>query len=133
MTLASDGTLAKRELIYSKTSNGFWPDWTGVRIEGVNAHHWVFCCKSAIVDEPLKKFSFKASILNAIVDFELLRPDLEHSVPRSDRVKGGRPPYNVLMFRVLILQASHSLSDERISDHPTSAMKNGATPKRPAC
>ena len=43
--------------------------------------------------------------LNAIVDFELFRPDLEHAVPRSDRVKGGRPPYDhVLMFRVLILQ-----------------------------
>ena len=24
-------------------------DETGVRIEGVNAYHWVFCCKSAIV------------------------------------------------------------------------------------
>ena len=35
-------------------------------------------------------------------------------MPRSDRSKGGRPPYDhVLMFKVLILQASHSLSDER--------------------
>ncbi|MBA3583330.1 MAG: IS5 family transposase, partial [Gemmatimonadetes bacterium] len=33
---------------------------------------------------------------------------------RADRSKGGRPPYDhVLMFRILILQASHSLSDER--------------------
>ena len=69
------------------------------------------------IDERLKDLSAKGDDLerlNAIVDFELFRPDLEHAVPRSDRVKGGRPPYDhVLMFRVLILQASHSLSDER--------------------
>jgi Transposase domain (DUF772) len=36
------------------------------------------------------------------------------AVPRADRSRGGRPLYDhVLMFRVLILQASHSLSDER--------------------
>ena len=35
-------------------------------------------------------------------------------VPRSDRSKGGRPPFDhVLMFKTLVLQASHSLSDER--------------------
>ena len=52
--------------------------------------------------------------LNAIVDFEMFRADLERAVPRSDRSRGGRPPYDqVLMFRVLILQSSHSLSDER--------------------
>ena len=35
-------------------------------------------------------------------------------MPRSDRAKGGRPPCDrVPMFRILILQASHSLSDER--------------------
>ena len=44
----------------------------------------------------------------------MFRPDLERAVPRSNRVKGDRPPYDhVLMFRVLVLQASHSLSDER--------------------
>ena len=33
---------------------------------------------------------------------------------RADRSKGGRPPFDhVLMFKVLILQAMHSLSDER--------------------
>ena len=68
-------------------------------------------------DERLKDLSGKGDDLerlNAIVDFEVFRPDLERAVPRSSRVKGGRPPYDhVLMFRVLILQASHSLSDER--------------------
>jgi hypothetical protein len=68
-------------------------------------------------DERLKDLSGKGDDLerlNAIVDFEVFRPDLERAVPRCSRVKGGRPPYDhVLMFRVLILQASHSLSDER--------------------
>jgi IS5 family transposase len=48
------------------------------------------------------------------VEFEAFRPELERAVPRADRAKGGRPPYDhVLMFKVLILQALHSLSDER--------------------
>lgn len=35
-------------------------------------------------------------------------------MPQSDGAKGGRPPFDlVFMFKVLILQASHSLSDER--------------------
>jgi hypothetical protein len=35
-------------------------------------------------------------------------------VPRSDRAKDGRPPFDhVLMFKALVLQASHNLSDER--------------------
>jgi transposase, IS5 family len=34
--------------------------------------------------------------------------------PRADRAKGGRPPFDhVFMFKVLILQSMHSLSDER--------------------
>ena len=69
------------------------------------------------VEERLKELSAKGDALerlNAIVDFEMFRPDLERAVPRSERSKGGRPPYDhVLMFRVLILQSSHSLSDER--------------------
>ena len=69
------------------------------------------------VDERLKELSAKGDDLErlkAIVDFEMFRADLERAVPRSDRSKGGRPPYDhVLMFKVLILQSSHSLSDER--------------------
>lgn len=39
---------------------------------------------------------------------------LARVVPRSDGSKGGRPPFDLMfMFKVLILQASHSLSDER--------------------
>jgi transposase, IS5 family len=69
------------------------------------------------VEERLRELSAKGDDLerlNALVDFEAFRPELERAVPRSDRTKGGRPPYDhVLMFKVLILQASHSLSDER--------------------
>ena len=69
------------------------------------------------VDERLQDISAKGDDLerlNQIVDFEVFRADLERAAPRGDRSKGGRPPYDhILMFKVLILQASHSLSDER--------------------
>src|SRR5271154_300596 len=65
----------------------------------------------------LKQLSAKGDALerlSAVVDFELFRADLERAVPRSDGSKGGRPAFDhVLMFKVLVLQASHSLSDER--------------------
>jgi IS5 family transposase len=52
--------------------------------------------------------------LQGVIDFELFRPELERAVPRADRSKGGRPPFDhVLMFKVLILQTQNSLSDER--------------------
>src|SRR5260221_12145993 len=69
------------------------------------------------IEERLKELSAKGDELerlNTVVDFELFRCDLERAVPRSDRSKGGRPAFgHVLMFKVLVLQASHSLSDER--------------------
>jgi hypothetical protein len=69
------------------------------------------------VDERLKELSAKGDDLerlNAIVDFEAFRPDLARAVPRSDGSKGGRPPFDhVFMWKILILQASPSLSDER--------------------
>src|ERR1700730_10826626 len=69
------------------------------------------------VDERLQDISAKGDDLerlNQIVDFEVFRADLERAAPRGDRSKGGRPPYDhILMFKVLVLQASHSLSDER--------------------
>jgi len=69
------------------------------------------------VDERLRQLSAKGDSLerlNRVVDFELFRAELERAVPRSDRVKGGRPAFDhVLMFKTLVLQASHNLSDER--------------------
>ena len=52
--------------------------------------------------------------LRAVVDFEAFRAELEATLPRADRSRGGRPPYDaVLMFRVLVLQALYTLSDEQ--------------------
>jgi len=69
------------------------------------------------LDDRLKELSAKGDHLerlSAIVDFELFRADLVRAVPRSDGSKGGRPAFDlVFMFKVLLLQASHSLSDER--------------------
>jgi len=62
------------------------------------------------VDERLKELSAKGDALerlSAVVDFDLFRTDLERAVVRSDRSRGGRPPFDhVLMFKVLILQSS---------------------------
>ena len=69
------------------------------------------------IDERLSDLSAKGDDLErlkGLVDFEMFRPALCQAVPRSDRGKGGRPPFDhVLMFKVLILQSMHSLSDER--------------------
>ena len=52
--------------------------------------------------------------LSSVVDFELFRKPLAKALKRSDRAKGGRPPYDaVLMFKVLVLQALYNLSDDR--------------------
>ena len=68
-------------------------------------------------DERLAELSAKGDDLErvkALVDFEMFRPALEAAVPRSNRSRGGRPAFDhVLMFKVLILQAMHALSDER--------------------
>jgi transposase, IS5 family len=52
--------------------------------------------------------------LASVVDFEVFRVELEAALSRSDRAKGGRPPYDpVLMFRVLVLQTLYTLSDDQ--------------------
>jgi len=52
--------------------------------------------------------------LARVVDFELFRPELEAALARSDRAKGGRPPYDaVLMFKILVLQTLYTLSDDQ--------------------
>lgn len=57
------------------------------------------------VDERPQDLSAKGDTLewwSAIVDFEVFRPDLMRAVPRSDRTKGGRPPFDlVFMFKAL--------------------------------
>lgn len=69
------------------------------------------------VEERLAGLSKKGDELErlaAVIDFELFWPELERAVPRAERSKGGRPPFDhVLMFKVLILQTRNTLSDER--------------------
>ena len=49
-----------------------------------------------------------------VVDFEIFRSRLLAALRRSDRSQGGRPPYDpVLMFKILVLQALYSLSDDQ--------------------
>ena len=49
-----------------------------------------------------------------LVDFSMFRAELGRAVPRADGAKGGRPAFDhVLMFKILLLQAMHGLSDER--------------------
>lgn len=69
------------------------------------------------VDERLGTISAKSKGLEriaALVDSEVFRPTPEAAAPRRYRSLGGRPPFDhILMSKVLILQARHSLSDER--------------------
>lgn len=52
--------------------------------------------------------------LALVIDFELFRAELDATLDRSDRAKGGRPPYDaVLMFKVLVLQTLYTLSDDQ--------------------
>ena len=51
--------------------------------------------------------------LARVVDFEVFRGPLIAALGRGPRSKGGRPPFDpVLMFKILVLQALYSLSDE---------------------
>lgn len=51
--------------------------------------------------------------LASVVDFEVFRGLLIVALRRSDRGKGGRPPFDpVMMYKILVLQALYSLSDE---------------------
>lgn len=69
------------------------------------------------VADRLRELSAKGDDLERIaglVDFTMFRAELGRAVPRSDGSKGGRPAFDhVLMFKVLLLQAMHGLSDER--------------------
>ena len=57
--------------------------------------------------DPLEK-------LNAVVPWEIFRKPLAKALKRSDRAKGGKPPFDVMMmFKILVLQALYNLSDNR--------------------
>ena len=67
-------------------------------------------------DERLKALSVAGDPLerlSKVVAFEVFREELEAALVRSDRAKGGRPPYDaVVMFKVLVLQTLYTLSDD---------------------
>ncbi len=69
------------------------------------------------VDERLQRLSDLGDQLEAYartVDFELFRPELDAALGYGDGAKGGRPPFDpVMMFKILVIQAQNSLSDER--------------------
>lgn len=69
------------------------------------------------IDERLKRLSDLGDQLEAFsgaVDFEIFRADLVTALAYSDGSQGGRPPFDpVMMFKVLVIQAANSLSDER--------------------
>ena len=54
-------------------------------------------------------------VLDTTVDFEYFRVWLVEGLGYGDGAKGGRPAFDpVSMFKVLILQAQHNLSDKRM-------------------
>jgi transposase, IS5 family len=69
------------------------------------------------IDDRLKRLSDLGDQLEAFrsaVDFELFRPELNVALSYTERAEGGRPPFDpVLMFKILVIQATNNLSDER--------------------
>ena len=65
--------------------------------------------------EALSRDGDPLEVLDATVDFEHFRRWLVEGLGCGDGRKGGRPPFDpVSMFKVLILQAQHNLSDARM-------------------
>ena len=69
------------------------------------------------VEERLKRLSDLGDQLLAFaaaVDFEIFRSELTRALAYSDGSQGGRPPFDpVMMFKILVIQAANTLSDER--------------------
>ena len=65
--------------------------------------------------ERLSKDGDPLEVLDATVDFEYFRGWLVDGLGYGDGSKGGRPPFDpVSMFKVLIVQAQHNLSDAKM-------------------
>lgn len=65
--------------------------------------------------ERLSKAGDPLEVLEATVDFENFRGWLVEGLGYSEGNKGGRPPFDpVSMFKALILQARHNLSDAKM-------------------
>ncbi len=62
--------------------------------------------------EMLSRHGDPLEILERTVDFEYFRVWLVEGLGYCDGSKGGRPPFDpVAMFKILILQTQHNLSD----------------------
>src|SRR3546814_10746050 len=62
----------------------------------------------------LSRYGDPLEVLERTVDFEYFRVWLVEGLGYADGSKGGRPPFDpVMMFKILILQAQHNLSDAR--------------------
>lgn len=65
--------------------------------------------------EALSRDGDPLEVLQRTVDFEYFRGWLIEGLGYGDGAKGGRPPFDpVMMFKALILQAQHNLSDARM-------------------
>ena len=65
--------------------------------------------------ERLSKDGDPLEVLAATIDFEYFRGWLVEGLGYGDGSKGGRPPFDpVSMFKVLIVQAQHNLSDAKM-------------------
>ena len=69
------------------------------------------------VDDRLKRlsnFGDRLEGFRAAVDFEMFCPDQDAALAYSDGSRGGRPPFDpVMMLKVLVIQTTNNLSDER--------------------
>ena len=69
------------------------------------------------IDDRLRRLSGLGDQLEAfraVLDFEIFRPELDAALAYSDGAQGGRPPFDpVMMFKILVIQATNNLSDER--------------------
>ncbi len=65
--------------------------------------------------ERISRIGDPLEVLEATVDFEYFRGWLVEGLGYGDGARGGRPPFDpVSMFKALILQAQHNLSDARM-------------------
>jgi IS5 family transposase len=65
--------------------------------------------------ERLSKDGDPLEVLDATIDFEYFRDWLVEGLGYGDGSKGGRPPFDpVSMFKVLIVQTQHNLSDAKM-------------------
>src|SRR3981189_2708297 len=77
------------------------------------------------IDDRLRRLSDLGDQLEAfrvVLDFGIFRSELEAALAYSDGAQGGSPPFDsVMMFKILVIQTTNNLSDERaeflINDH----------------